>query len=200
MINASISHAIGLSMPPCNLFGQAERPLEAEQSGDGEMELWLYRGQTIRMLRRYARASIEVGRLPSLLGREFFRSQISSGTRRNFEDVVIFVADMERAIERLSPEQKNLLAMSVLEEYTIPDIALLIGCNEKTVRRTLPDAVDQLSEILLGVGLLQELPRVTGSFRSCQGPKKRTFGVSNSKEGVNKLVKNVQSPLANLIS
>jgi|HubBroStandDraft_1064217.scaffolds.fasta_scaffold199812_2 hypothetical protein len=200
MINTSTSHGIGMPMPLCNLFGQAGRPPAAEQIEDGEVELWLYRGHTIRLLRRYARASVEVGRLPSLLGREFFRSQVSSGTRRNFEDVVIFVADMERAIERLSLAEKNLLAMSVLEEYTIPDIALLVGCNEKTVRRTLPDAVDQLSQILLGVGLLQKLPRVTGSVRSCQEAKKRTFNASSSKEGGNKLVKNVQSPLANLIS
>jgi RNA polymerase sigma factor (sigma-70 family) len=195
MSSTTTPRAFGMPMPLCNLLAQA-----SEQLGDDEAELWLYREHTIRMLRRYGRASVEVGRLPSLLGREFFRSQISSGTRRNFEDVVIFVADMERAIERLNPAEKNLLAMNVLEEYTISDIALLLCCNEKTVRRTLPDAVDQLSRILLGVGLLQELPRVTGSFRSCQGAKKRIFDASNSKEGANKLAENVQSPPVNLIS
>jgi len=35
---------------------------------------------------------------------------------RNFEDVVIFAADMGRAIERLNALEKKLLAMNVLEE------------------------------------------------------------------------------------
>jgi hypothetical protein len=60
-----------------------------------DVELWPYRRRTIALLRRYARASVEVGRLPSLLGREFFRTRVTSYTMRNFEDVVIFVTDME---------------------------------------------------------------------------------------------------------
>jgi hypothetical protein len=35
-------------------------------------DLWLYRDRTVALLRRYMRISIEVGRMPSLLGREFF--------------------------------------------------------------------------------------------------------------------------------
>ena len=37
-----------------------------------ESELWIYRDRTTAMLRRYFRLSVELGRLPSLLGREFF--------------------------------------------------------------------------------------------------------------------------------
>jgi hypothetical protein len=33
-------------------------------------DLWLYRERTIALLKRYLRISIEVGRLPSLLGRD----------------------------------------------------------------------------------------------------------------------------------
>jgi len=47
------------------------------------------------------------GRLPSLLGREFFRTRVSSSTRKSFEDVVIFVTDMEKAIEKLGVMEKN---------------------------------------------------------------------------------------------
>ena len=93
------------------------------------MDLWPYRRRTVALLRRYGQASVEVGRVPSLLGREFFRSRVSSYTLRNFEDVVIFVADMERAIEKLDTLQKKLLGMNVLEEYYIPDMARLLGCN-----------------------------------------------------------------------
>src|SRR5208282_2675802 len=113
-----------------SLMGQAELP-PSVVFGEAEMELGPYRRRTVALLRRYARASVEVGRLPSLLGREFFRSQVTAYTMRNFEDVVIFVADMERAIERLTVVDKKLLAMNVLEEYSIDEVARLLGCSQK---------------------------------------------------------------------
>src|SRR5580692_1753416 len=127
-----------------SLMGQAEPP-PSVLYGETEMELWPYRRRTVALLRRYARASVEVGRLPSLLGREFFRSRVTSYTMRNFEDVVIFVADMERAIEKLSTIEKKMLAMNILEEYTVDEVARLLGYHSKTIRRLLPDALDQLS-------------------------------------------------------
>jgi len=53
--------------------------------------LCLYRGRTIAMLKRYLRQSIEVGRMPSLLGREIFRAKITAYRATSFEDSVIFV-------------------------------------------------------------------------------------------------------------
>lgn len=122
------------------------------------VELWPYRRRTIALLRRYARASVEVGRLPSLLGREFFRTRVTSYTMRNFEDVVIFVTDMEQAIDKLEVYDKKLLAMNVLEEYTIPEVARLLGSTQRTVERSLQEAIDELSRILLAGGLLELLP------------------------------------------
>jgi DNA-directed RNA polymerase specialized sigma24 family protein len=52
---------------------------------------------------------------------------------------------MEREIERLNALEKKLLAMNVLEEYTIPEVARLLGCTQRTVERFLQDAPDQLS-------------------------------------------------------
>ena|SRR5437660_10757992 len=51
-----------------------------------EAELWLYRDRTMGLLRRYRRISIEVGRLPSLLGRELFRTRVSSYHVTSFEE------------------------------------------------------------------------------------------------------------------
>ena len=167
------------------LLAQAELPPSVVFSKT-EIDLGPYRRLTIRLLRRYSRLSVEVGRLPSLLGREFFRSRISSYTRRHFEDVIIFVTDMEHAIEKLSAIEKKLLGMAILEEYTLPDLARLVGCNEKTIRRTVPDALDHLSRILLTVGLLEELPSVTPVQKSCQEGKSYNFDVSDSNEGENK--------------
>src|SRR5450759_1501133 len=100
-----------------SLMGQADLPPSVVFC-ETEIDLGPYRRRTVALLRRYARASVEVGRLPSLLGREFFRSRVTAYTMRNFEDVVIFVYDMERAINKLGPLEKKLLAMNVLEEYT----------------------------------------------------------------------------------
>ena len=154
----------------CTLLGQAEPPPSVVFS-ETEMDLWPYRRRTVALLRRYARASVEVGRLPSLLGREFFRSRVTSYTMRNFEDVVIFVADMERAIEKLNALEKKLLAMNILEEYTIPEVARLLGCTQRTAERFLQEALDQLSQILLAGGLMEKLPLATRGVKSCQEGK-----------------------------
>lgn len=45
-----------------------------------EGERRIYRSRTVAMLRHYMRYSIETGRLPSLLGREFFRAKVTSYT------------------------------------------------------------------------------------------------------------------------
>jgi len=154
--------------------------------GETEMDLWPYRRRTVALLRRYARASVEVGRLPSLLGREFFRTRVTSYTMRNFEDVVIFVTDMEKAIEKLSAMEKKLLAMNILEEYTIPEVSRLLGCTQRTIERFLQEALDQFSRILLAGGLLEKLPSGTRGRESCQEGKTYNFDVSYSNEGKNK--------------
>jgi hypothetical protein len=182
-----------------SLMGQAEPP-PSVVFGETEMDLWPYRRRTVALLRRYARASVEVGRLPSLLGREFFRSRVTSYTMRNFEDVVIFVADMERAIEKLNTLEKKLLAMNVLEEYTIPEVARLLGCTQRTVERFLQEALDQLSRILLAGGLLEKLPSATSGRKTCQGGKSYNFDVSCSNEGGNKCRKVGGTPPSDLIS
>src|SRR5579864_1098219 len=73
---------------PSTSFQQRKREEE-----DRERERRTYRGRTVAMLRRYMRYSIETGRLPSLLGREFFRAKVTSYTVVTFEDRVIFVHD-----------------------------------------------------------------------------------------------------------
>ncbi len=182
-----------------SLMGQAEPPPSALY-GVPEMELWPYRRRTVALLRRYARASVEVGRLPSLLGREFFRSRVTSYTMRNFEDIVIFVADMEQAIEKLNALEKKLLAMNVLEEYTIPEVARLLSYNQRMVERLLQDALDRLSRILLANGLMEQLPMTSGGSKSCQGGKNHKFDVSDTNDGKNKYRKSVGTPPSDLIS
>ena len=154
------------SAPPIwSLSGQAEAP-PSVVFAETELDLWPYRVRTVALLRRYARASVEIGRLPSLLGREFFRSRVTSYSVGTFEDVVIFVTDMEHTIEELDELEKKLVAMNVLEEYSIPEMARLLAYPQRTVERLLQSSIDQLSRILLSRGLLERLPADTRNVSS----------------------------------
>lgn len=123
-------------------------------------DLCFYRKRTEAILRRYFRMSVEVGRLPSILGQEFFRSKVTSYSASSFEDVVIFVHDVERSLSKLDRLSQDLIARVILQGFSYEEAARLLGCCRRTVGRNIPDALDQLSEIFLAVGILEPL---TGS-------------------------------------
>src|SRR5438552_8360352 len=120
-------------------------------------ELSLYRDYTVAMLRRYFRMSIELGRLPSILGREFFRAKVTSYRMHSFEDVVIFVHDVDRCVSRLDPFSQQLIARVILQEHTHEEAAVVMRCSRKTISRLMPEALDKLSEIFLATGILRRL-------------------------------------------
>jgi len=76
----------------------------------------------------------------------------------------------------------------------------VLGCNYRTVERSLQDALDELSRILLADGLMKELALCGGGGKSCQEGKNYKIDVSRSKEGKNKYRKVVGVPPPNLIS
>jgi len=147
-----------------------------------DMDMWPYRDRTVALLKRYARSSVELGRLPSLLGREFFRSRITSYSLMSFEDIVIFVHDVESALEKLSPFHAGLVAMNVLEEYSKPEVSRLLRCPLRTVEREIPEALDELSRTFLRGGMMRLLP-------TCQEDKKYNFEVSGCNHGKKYLLK-----------
>jgi DNA-directed RNA polymerase specialized sigma24 family protein len=144
-----------------NYWGHAES--EAEMNFDPDA--WLYRERTVALLRRFLRISIEVGRLPSLLGRELFRSKVTSYRMGSFEDGVIFVHDVERALDRLSEFPRQLITTIVFLEYTQEEAAKILHCARRTVCREYPAALDRMSEVFLAGGLLNRLPSVE---KDCQ--------------------------------
>lgn len=143
-------------------------------------DLWLYRERTVAILRRYMRLSIEVGRMPSLLGREFFRTRVTAYKSSTFEDSAIFVHDVERSLEELSEFEKKLIAKIVLQRYSKEEAGRLLGCGYRTVERLLPETLDRVSEIFLGRGILTRLPtRKREVPKSCQGGKTDEFLTSD---------------------
>jgi RNA polymerase sigma factor (sigma-70 family) len=140
----------------------------------------VYRGRTVGLLRKYMRYSLETERLPSLVGREFFRSKVTSYRVTTFEDRVIFVHDMESCLQRLDELSRKVLARIVLQEYEHEQAAQLLGCSRMTVHRWLLEALDKLIDILLAAGLLEVLPpRVE---KSCQGGKEGNFCGSDGEQ------------------
>lgn len=123
----------------------------------GNPELAFYRKYTEGMLRRYLRLSMEKGRVPSLLGREMFRGRVTTYKIRSFEDVVIFVHDVEMCLKRLTETEQNLLERIAIQEYTQGEAAGLLGMSLRTVVRKYAAAVDELTGHFLETGLLEPL-------------------------------------------
>ena len=144
-------------------------------------DLWLYRERTIAMLKRYLRISIEVGRLPSILGRELFRSKVTSYRMSSFEDAVIFVHDVERALDQLDSFGKDLVAVIIFQDYSQDEAAEVLHCARRTVCREFPAAIDRVSEMFLDGGLLNRLPPRRPVENSCQGGKNTEFPASLCK-------------------
>jgi hypothetical protein len=110
---------------------------------DLDPDLAIYRQRTIQFLRRYFKMSMEVGRVPSLLGREVFRARVTSYRMGTFEDTVIFVHDIERCLERLDPESQSLIVRIVFQDYTQEEAAAIFGCTLRTLTRRFPEAIHQ---------------------------------------------------------
>lgn len=104
------------------------------------------------------RFSLETGRLPSLVGREFFRAKITFYRAVTFEDRIIFVRDVEACLDRLAYLDQQLVARVILQEHSQDDTARILHCSRRTIQRRVPEVIDLVSEEFLRVGLLTELP------------------------------------------
>ena len=158
-----------------------EQTLAMEEAREHERVRRVYRGRTVAMLRRYMRTSIETGRLPSLLGKEFFRAKVTAYTVVTFEDRVIFVHDMEKCLERLDEFSRQLIARHILQEHDQAATARLLHCGERTVRMYAPIALDLLTEILLDVGLMERIESVREN--SCQEGEMDQISASDCEHG-----------------
>ena len=115
-----------------------------------------------------------------MLGGEFFRAHLTYHRRYTFEDAVILVYDMERALEQLAHFGQQLIAWIVLQEYSQGEAASLLGCSRRTIARRFPEALDELSEILLRRGLLR---RDKGAASEFEEAESRGAGAKSCQEG-----------------
>ena len=153
---------------------------------DSGPDLWLYRDRTTALLWRYTRLAVELGRLPSLLGREFFRARVSRYDAQTFEDSVIFVHDVESCLQSLEAADKIVIAMLALEQYTQDDAARCLHCTQRTIVRHYGEALDRLSGIFLKREILALLP-VEDTVRpaTCQEARTAESLASDLEHGEN---------------
>jgi predicted DNA-binding protein (UPF0251 family) len=139
-------------------FSTRQRERMPEMEADEELlapELAFYRKYTEGMLRRYVRMAMEMGRVPSLMGKPMFRSRVTSYRVKSFEDVIIFVFDIEKCLMRLDEVSQVLIARVALQEYTQGEAAGLTGMSLRTVARKYAHALDRLTAIFLEFKLLE---------------------------------------------
>jgi hypothetical protein len=139
---------------------QPQLPLfDAREAGDEidpRPEISCYRGQTLAIVRHFFEISSQVGRLPSLLGREFFRARVSHHAIPSFEDQAVFVRDVELCFARLSEAHAEMITLVGLYSFSRDEVAEMLRCSKSWVSNRTAEALDALSEIFLQARLLRE--------------------------------------------
>ena len=142
------------------LLMQANRPAPAPQPAPQEIdprpEMVCFRGQTLAMVRHYFELSSQLGRLPSLMGREFFRAKVSHHAIPSFEEQVVFLRDVELSIGKLNAEHQEIMLIAGLYHLTHDEVAQMLHISKSVVNAWFNQALDALSEIFLAAGLLRE--------------------------------------------
>jgi hypothetical protein len=115
-----------------------------------------FRGQTLAIVRHFFEISCQIGRLPSILGREFFRAKVSHHGIPSFEEQAVFVHDVERALARLNPQDLEVVSLVGMYHYSLDEVAGFLGRCRTTVVQRYAGAIDTLAQVFLEAGLLRE--------------------------------------------
>ena len=140
------------------LLCQAAEPVPAvePEAIDPRPEMLCFRGQTLAIVRHYFELSCQVGRLPSLLGREFFRARVSHHSIPSFEDQAVFARDVELCLARLSDDHAEIVTLVGLYDFSVEEVAEMLHRSASATRRWFCEALDALAEIFLQGGILSE--------------------------------------------
>lgn len=123
---------------------------------DPRPETLCFRGQTLAIVRHYFELSCQVGRLPSLLGREFFRARVSHHSIPSFEDQAVFNRDVELCLARLSDDHAEIITLVGLYDFSVDEVAEMLHRSTFGIRTWFCAALDALAEIFLQGGILSE--------------------------------------------
>lgn len=138
------------------LFHAGHPIVEEGDEIDPRPEISCYRGQTFAIVRHFFEISSQVGRLPSLLGREFFRARVTHHAIPSFEDQAVFVRDVELCFARLSEPHAEMITLVALYSFSRDEVAQMLRASKAWVNNRVAEALDALGEIFLQAGLLRQ--------------------------------------------
>jgi len=110
------------------------------------------------LLHRFLRTALSVGRMPSLVGREIFRTRVQARPPSAFEDAVLFVCDIEKCLSTLEPLEQRLIAFCVLENRSEWEASRQFRASQGFISRHLGHALDSLHVTFCSRGLLPPMP------------------------------------------
>ncbi len=125
-----------------------------ELAADAEPETICFRAQTISIVRHFFEISSQVGRLPSILGREFFRAKVSHHSVPSFEDQAVFVHDIEHCLMKLNADHARMITMVGLYDFSRDEVAAMLRHCRSWVNRRYIEALDALTQIFLDANIL----------------------------------------------
>jgi hypothetical protein len=105
------------------------------------------------------------------MGREMFRGNVTHYRVNSFEDVVIFCHDVEKRLGQLRPLDQQLVKRVGLQQYTLVEVAGMLGLTVRIVLRRYVHVLDGLTEMFLEDRLLE--PQ-----NCCQEGKRGDFAVT----------------------
>ena len=126
------------------------------------------RTRTMALLYRFLRTAMSVGRMPSLVGREIFRTRVGARPASAFENAVVFVCDVEKCLAELEPLEQRLIAYCVLENRSEWEASRQFQASQGFISRHLGHALDVLHVTFCKRGILPPLPEGMRSQETSQ--------------------------------
>ncbi len=131
------------------------RPPEQAVAFEPEPETVCYRGQALAIVRHFFEMSCQLGRLPSILGREFFRAKVSHHAIPSFEDQALFAHDIRQSLAKLDEDEMQVLTLIGLYDLTLDEAAEILHWSPGYISQRFTEALARLTQILLDSGLLR---------------------------------------------
>ncbi len=127
-----------------------------EEYDGARAEVLFFRAQALAIVRHFFEIASQIGRVPSILGREFFRAKVSHHAIPSFEEQAVFVHDVEAVLGRLNEQDGEMVALVGLFHYSLDDVARMLGRSRSFVAQHFAASIDRLAEMFLDTGLLRE--------------------------------------------
>ena len=185
--DGNLARTVLLQQTTTGSAATAPPPALPEKAPAGRLlspEAAFYRSYTEGLLRRYGMMQLARARVPAMLGgaSTMFRGRASTYKVRSFDDVIIFVHDVDNCLKLLAPAQRTVLNRVGVQGYSFEEAAVLLGVSSRSVRRHYAAALDALTLIFLDRGLLERDRDVEAACAAEDVPARRLVRKPSPRE------------------